>query len=412
MKLLFVANYPNQPSGYARIAHKLSEFFASFPDTTVYYFGFNNFQESCLWDIVPNPKIQYIDVIEEEKKIQSTEIFGRDIILSFMEKIQPDVLFLYNDIVVICNLFNSLLAYKQTHNYKTITYLDLVYEYEKPEFICHVDRNSDFVFVFSECWKRHLIQVGISSDKLAALYHGLNETTFYPSNTIEARKSFGISDDDFVILNTNNNSYRKAHDISIRAFLQFLKINDNSPHIKLFINCVLNTKPGYDIMTLIEVECMRLNMSFHTIVTTNIIISKNIGKMSDSDLNMLYNACDIGINTAVGEGFGLCNLEHASVGKPQIVTATGALVDIFTSEQSMLVKPIATLYVPNHMDCHGGIMDICRSEDFADAMNNYYHNTTKRLSDGKNIATHIRGLYSWENILTQFKIQFDNVILC
>jgi len=31
--------------------------------------------------------------------------------------------------------------------------------------------------------------------------------------------------------------------------------------------------------------------------------------LSDFDINVLYNVADLGINTADGEGFGLCNFE-------------------------------------------------------------------------------------------------------
>lgn len=32
--------------------------------------------------------------------------------------------------------------------------------------------------------------------------------------------------------------------------------------------------------------------------------------MNDFDINVLYNVADVGINSADGEGFGLCNFEQ------------------------------------------------------------------------------------------------------
>jgi glycosyltransferase involved in cell wall biosynthesis len=48
-----------------------------------------------------------------------------------------------------------------------------------------------------------------------------------------------------------------------------------------------------------------------------------------SDLNNIYNACDVGINTSVGEGFSLTNMEHAITGAPQIVPNHSALHEIY-----------------------------------------------------------------------------------
>ena len=41
--------------------------------------------------------------------------------------------------------------------------------------------------------------------------------------------------------------------------------------------------------------------------------------ISDDQLNDLYNLCDIGVNTSLGEGWGLISFEHALCGKAQIV---------------------------------------------------------------------------------------------
>ena len=49
------------------------------------------------------------------------------------------------------------------------------------------------------------------------------------------------------------------------------------------------------------------------------------GALSDADLNRLYNACAIGLNTSAGEGFGLVSFEHAATGAPQVVPDHDAL---------------------------------------------------------------------------------------
>lgn len=41
-----------------------------------------------------------------------------------------------------------------------------------------------------------------------------------------------------------------------------------------------------------------------------IFIGNRAQRMSDFDVNVLYNVADVGINSADGEGFGLCNFEQ------------------------------------------------------------------------------------------------------
>jgi glycosyltransferase involved in cell wall biosynthesis len=132
------------------------------------------------------------------------------------------------------------------------------------------------------------------------------------------------------------------------------------------------------------------------------IMNHSTGNVSDDTINTLYNACDIGINTCVGEGFGLCNMEHAGLGKPQIVSAVGALNDIFNNPWSKLIKPVAVLSVSNHVDGHGGDMHICNSDDFANAMQYYWKEYSQRIRDGIELEKYIQDKYNWDNILLKF----------
>jgi hypothetical protein len=62
---------------------------------------------------------------------------------------------------------------------------------------------------------------------------------------------------------------------------------------------------------------------------------------NDDTINQLYNACDIGINTANGEGFGLCQLEHLATGAPQVVLDLGGY-RAFMNEEVAAFAPITS----------------------------------------------------------------------
>jgi glycosyltransferase involved in cell wall biosynthesis len=69
-----------------------------------------------------------------------------------------------------------------------------------------------------------------------------------------------------------------------------------------------------------------LGISDRLIMTTD---KEGLPNLHLSDLNLLYNACDVGINTGLGEGFGLPNAEHAATGALQIVPDHSALTDLY-----------------------------------------------------------------------------------
>ena len=49
------------------------------------------------------------------------------------------------------------------------------------------------------------------------------------------------------------------------------------------------------------------------------VVAGDHPSLAPDELNVLYNACDVGLNTSEGEGFGLIALEHAAAGAAQVV---------------------------------------------------------------------------------------------
>jgi hypothetical protein len=397
--IFFVAMYPNQCYGYSKVAHKLSNFLASIPNVSVHYFGFANHPWTRTNRDIDS-RIRFIDVEEEERKAgYPNECFGVNVINQKITTINPDMIFIYNDIIVISRLLNSII---QLSSYPPIiTYVDLVYDFERPDLLHHIYRHSEKMIVFSDHWYHHLVNdYHFSESKIHILPHGVDQPT--KMTTKDARAKFNLGSDDFIIVNTNRNAYRKALDITIRAFLLFLKIREGDHTLKLLLHCHMNAATGYDIHKLVHIESIRLGFDPEKIMKDHILHISN-KRLSDEEMNYLYNACDIGVNTCLGEGFGLCNLEHAVLGKPQIVTSTGALRDIFI-EFGTLINPVANLHISSHMDTHGGILDIPRSEDFADAMNLIYVSYVEYME--KIDTNYLLNNYSWPRIL----IKLQNIL--
>ena len=250
MRILFFATYPTQPTGYGRIGNILSNYLASVGHE-VHYLGISNFKDSAIGRFI-HPAVKLIDALDEREE-GSTEMYGVDVMRKMIAKIKPDIVFIYNDIIVINRIINEFIETKLEKDFKFYIYLDLVYEYERLILFQNINQWVDQIFLFSECWLRNLRKLGMPSEKLYLLPHGMDETMFYPIDTKVAKNTFGFNPDDFVVLNTNRNAYRKALDVTLAAFLKFLKKNNYEPKIKLFMNLVTTTTQGYNIMDLIKI---------------------------------------------------------------------------------------------------------------------------------------------------------------
>lgn len=405
MKILFFATYPNLPIGYSRIANILSNYLA-LQGHTIYYLGISNFKGGEQIERNIHPNIILIDGLEEEKKLNNNELYGVNVICNYLELTKPDILFLYNDLIVISRIFNNFIERKINPNdygCKVITYLDLVYPYEKINLIKHIDKFTDLIFVFGNYWKNNLIQIGIREQKIEILPHGFDSKIFFTINSIDAKTYFNFEPDDFVILNTNRNNYRKCIDKTIDSFIIFLTKNKMDSKIKLFLNMCIddNSNTGYDIMNQINISCTINNIDVNEVLNKHIYISSS--KLTDTQLNILYNACDVGINTCIGEGFGLCNLEHGGVGKPQIISYVGGLRDIFDSNYSIPIEPVEKFYISNSVDFHGGYGEICSTTDFVNAMDKYYLDYELRKTHGDLAKKTIIDKFYWNDILNQME---------
>jgi glycosyltransferase involved in cell wall biosynthesis len=135
-------------------------------------------------------------------------------------------------------------------------------------------------------------------------------------------------DDSFLVLNAHRNQPRKRIDITIKAFAAFA--GNKPPNVQLYLHMGIEDM-GWHVLKLAR----RYGVFDRLIVTQN---RNAIPGIASEHLNMLYNACDVGLNTSSGEGWGLPNFEHAAAGKAQVVPRFGALREIW-GECAELVEP-------------------------------------------------------------------------
>jgi glycosyltransferase involved in cell wall biosynthesis len=315
--------------------------------------------------------------------------------------------FLYNDIIVVSRLLNKVLEFRKNNiqAFQIYTHLDLVYDCERPEYLRHVFNLSDKVILFTDYWKTHLCNMGFPEHKMSLLYLAVEGTKFSKLDTIQSKRALDLPDNSFIVLNANRNSYRKAIDLTIRSFLIFLKQQQMDPRLFLLLHMQLDSGYGYNIVNVIESECLMLGLNFNEIINNRILRLKN-NPIEDETMNVLYNACDVGINTCIGEGFGLCNAEHSLVGKPQVVSSVGGLKDIF-KDTVALVEPATCYHIANHVDAHNGIVYVCNSEDVVKKLTDIFNNYQNYSKHFENVSSVLTKRYSSEAVRKQLYDIFD-----
>lgn len=120
---------------------------------------------------------------------------------------------------------------------------------------------------------------------------------------------------------------------------------------------------------------------------------------------MVYNAADIGINTCIGEGWGLVNTEHGSVGVAQLVPDHTSLAEIFSNVPRIKCNAAET-------DRNYGLERLLPDpSDAASILNFYYHNRDVLKKDGEWCAKRLREApMTWPYIQDKFASIIEKVL--
>ena len=194
--------------------------------------------------------------------------------------------------------------------------------------------------------------LGVAADdrpSLAIVPHGVDVEAFQPrpellrsgfdpSARAEAKRLvFGGEDATFVVLNASRPDVRKRVDLTLEGFACFAR--DKPRGVRLCLHHALGRSgSGDEFRARAEALGIRDRLLLNPLAEPGTV-------PSDEQLNLLYNACDAGINTAMGEGWGLVSFEHAAAGAPQIVPRHSACAELW--EGHGLLIPAHKRYVPD-----------------------------------------------------------------
>ena len=122
------------------------------------------------------------------------------------------------------------------------------------------------------------------------------------------------------LLNANRNDERKLPELTLRAFAEVVA---RRPATTLVLHGGVQ-RPGLDLHILRDELGLRRNVIFSRTEGGG-----PAGPWSEQALAQLYRCCEIGVNTAAGEGWGLIAFEHALHGGAQVMPAHEGLREIW-----------------------------------------------------------------------------------
>jgi glycosyltransferase involved in cell wall biosynthesis len=132
----------------------------------------------------------------------------------------------------------------------------------------------------------------------------------------------------FIVLNANRNQPRKRIDTTIRAFALFAR--GKPAGVNLFLHMGVEDV-GWNVVTLAR----RHGVEDRVLMSS---LNKTIQGVSRQQLNRVYNACDVGLNTSTAEGWGLPSFEHAATRAAQVVPRHSACAELW-ADSGVLVEP-------------------------------------------------------------------------
>ncbi len=126
----------------------------------------------------------------------------------------------------------------------------------------------------------------------------------------------------------------------------------------------------------------------------------------DRDLNLLYNACDVGINKSMGGGWGLVSSEHGPAGAAQIVPDHTACAELWRDRGELI--PVARSYIPQFSVLEMGQVS---AEGVAQSLENLYRDPNHCRSLAQAAFRAVQNpAYSWDTIAQQLEQLFVNLV--
>lgn len=228
--------------------------------------------------------------------------------------------------------------------------------------------------------------------------HGVNTDKFFPVEKDVVWKNLsGLTGDDFIVLAVQRNQPRKRIDLTFDTFAKFSR--GKPLNVKLYLHMGVQDE-GWNLIKMAN----RYKIE-DRLVLTNTELGPGNG-VSIERLNLIYNSGKVGLNTSLGEGWGLGNTEHAVTGAVQVVPNSSACKELF-QDCGKLIDIKDTYTYPGTLTI-GKVIDTTSA---ANILNELYE-SPDLLQDlsYKCYEKFIQPKYQWSNIALEWDKLFKSVL--
>lgn len=378
-KILWVSDLVIE-TGFSRVSHSIIEFLKD--DYEIVGLGINHFGD-------PHDKGFRI------YPSSIADIYGFEKLPKVIKKENPDLIFMLNDAWIINTYLKILKEEKVTT--PIIVYMPVDGVGHDPRWYTNFDIVSKVV-TYTQFGKNAIKHI-LDDREIEVIPHGVNRNFYKIDRDIKEIRQELLGTDkynnSFIILNANRNQPRKRLDLTMMAFKMFAADKDD---VYLYLHCGMKDA---------SIDLYKVSL-FLGINDKVIFSNTNIGPTQDpiERLNLIYNATDIGVNTAWGEGWGLVNFEHLSCGKPQIASTYSSFHEVL-GEGAVYVDPVLDMFV----DGTNVLGKLVHPADVSVAMNLLYNdkNVYNELAQ-KGLEHTQKEEFNWENIAGKFDKLFKEVL--
>ena len=329
--VLFVGHSAS-PTGFARVLRSILGHLSE--DYEMHQFGIDAAvpdSASSRWIAHANP--------------DPSDLHGNKALQQIITAVKPDIVLILDEPWV-CSRRAPVLF--RANRFRTVFYGAVDFEDSITPAIASDIARLDCFVAFTESGRR-IIQSKLetfaqdSFPRLEVIPHGVDTAVFHPLNASDSscfssarrqgrRLLFpmdGTLEDAFIVLNANRNQPFKRIDLTIEGFARFAR--DKPENVKLYLHMGSRRSPP-SATPLVD----RFGIRSRVLSTTQ---GEAHPHVPDAELNLIYNACDVGINTSEKEGWGLVSFEHAATGASQIVPNHSACAELWRAS-ALFLEPL------------------------------------------------------------------------
>lgn len=327
MKRVLVIGDGGCYTGFARVLHSVIEHFPDRENYEFHHLAINHYGDPF--------QVMYPRHYLYPASLGG-DLYGLNRMGTLIQKIQPDIIFILNDL---WGLEQYLTRIDDNLKSRVVVYFPIDGGESDPQWVVDFPKIGAVVS-YTEFGKREILKLNPKLN-VDIISHGVDTKVFFPADKQHCRQMLkNLAPNEFIVFNGNRNQPRKRIDLTMQAFAEFAK---DKSDVKLYLHMGL-VDSGWNLDKLAK----RYKIEPNLILTSKNITPQN-GVPSDI-LNIIYNSCDVGINTSMGEGWGLVSMEQAAAGVGQIVPNSSACTELF--------KDCGLLIDIDHYDTYPGIMTV------------------------------------------------------